>query len=76
MKRIALAVAIFVMAAGACRRAEQRDTTADSLRADSARMADSMRMSDTTHRMGDTTKMGTDTSKARSDTTRRRTRRP
>ena len=76
MKRIVLAVAVAVMAAGACKRAEQRDTAADSTRADSARMADSMRMSDTTHRMSDSTKMGSDTSKARADSVRRRTRRP
>jgi hypothetical protein len=57
MKRIALAVALVVMAAGACKKAEDRGMAADSARADSMRMADSMKMSpDTTHHM-DTTKM-------------------
>jgi hypothetical protein len=49
MKRIALVVALVVMAAGACKRAEDRGTTADSLRADTT-MADSMK-ADTTHHM-------------------------
>jgi hypothetical protein len=57
MKRIALAVALVVMAAGACRKAEDRGMAADSARADTT-MADSMKMmSDTTHHMApDTTK--------------------
>ena len=77
MKRIALAVAVVVMAAGACKKA-QNSNAADSTRADSMRMADSMKMApgDTTHRMGDTTKMGADTTKARRDTTHRTTTRP
>lgn len=50
MKRIALAVALVVMAAGACTRAEDRGA-ADTTRADSAAM-------DTTHQMApDTAKM-------------------
>ena len=59
MKRIALAVAVVVMAAGACTKAKNSNTAADSIRADSMRMADSMKMApaDTTHRMApDTTK--------------------
>jgi hypothetical protein len=58
MKRIALAVALVVMAAGACKKAEDRGMAADSVRADSMRMADSMKMApgDTTHHMTDTTK--------------------
>lgn len=56
MKRIALAVAFVVMAAGACKKAEDRGMAADSARADTT-MADSMKMSDTTHQMApDTTK--------------------
>ena len=56
MKRIALAVALVVMAAGACKKAEDRGMAADSARADSAAMSDSMKM-DTTHHMApDTTK--------------------
>ncbi|HEV8510713.1 MAG TPA: hypothetical protein VGQ48_09735 [Gemmatimonadales bacterium] len=53
MKRIALAVALVVMAAGACKKAEDRGMAADS-----AAMADSMKMApgDTTHMMTDTTK--------------------
>ena len=60
MKRIALAVALVVMAAGACKKAENANTAADSTRADSTRMADSMKMApaDTTHRP-DTTKATT-----------------
>lgn len=55
MKRIALAVALVVMAAGACKKAEDRGMAADSMRADTT-MADSMHM-DTTHHMApDTTK--------------------
>ena len=57
MKRIALAVAVVVMAAGACKKA-QNSNAADSTRADSMRMADSMKMApgDTTHIMADTSK--------------------
>jgi hypothetical protein len=42
MKRIALAVALVVMAAGACQKAEDRGMAADSA-------ADTTHMSDTTH---------------------------
>ena len=52
MKRIALAVAVVVMAAGACKKAQ--NSNADTMRADSMRMADSMKMmapADTTHHM-------------------------
>jgi hypothetical protein len=58
MKRIALAVALVVVAAGACKKAEDRGMAADSARADSMRMADSMKMApaDTTHHMSDTAK--------------------
>jgi hypothetical protein len=58
MKRIALAVALVVMVAGACKKAEDRGMAADSARADSMRMADSMKMApgDTSHMMMDTTK--------------------
>ena len=68
MKRIALAVALVVMAAGACKKAENSNTAADSTRADSMRMADSMKMApaDTTHHMAP------DTSKAAHPTTKRR----
>ena len=56
MKRIALAVALVVMVAGACKKAENRGMAADSMRADTAMMADSTHM-DTTHHMApDTTK--------------------
>jgi hypothetical protein len=58
MKRIALAVALVVMAAGACKKAEDRGTAADSTRADSMMMSDSMH-ADTTHHMAP------DTAKAR-----------
>lgn len=58
MKRIALAVALVVMAAGACKKAEDRGMAADSARADSVRMADSMK-ADTAHHMAP------DTAKAR-----------
>lgn len=70
MKRIALAVALVVMAAGACKKAQ--NNAADSTRADSSTMmSDSMKMTtDTTH-MADTTKARPDTTKARP-----RTRRP
>ena len=58
MKRIALAVAIVVMAAGACKKAEQSNTATPP--ADTMKMADSMKMmapADTTHHMAaDTTK--------------------
>ena len=53
MKRIALAVALVVMAAGACKKAEDRGMAADS-----AAMSDSMK-ADTTHQMAP------DTAKAR-----------
>jgi len=59
MKRIALAVAVVVMAAGACSKAQNNN--ANTTRADTTRMADSMKMmapADTTHRMA------ADTSKA------------
>ena len=62
MKRIALAVALVVMAAGACKKAENRNAAADSVRADSMRMADSMKMApgDTMHHMApDTAKAQT-----------------
>lgn len=56
MKRIALAVAFVVMAAGACKKAEDRGAAADTTRADSMMMSDSMK-ADTTHHMApDTTK--------------------
>ena len=57
MKRIALAVAVVVMAAGACKKAENSNA---GMQADTTKMmADSMKMApaDTTHRMApDTTK--------------------
>ncbi len=55
MKRIALAVAVVVMAAGACKKAQNSNTAADS---SSMMMADSMKMApgDTTHMMADTSK--------------------
>jgi len=56
MKRIAMAVALVVMAAGACKKAEDRGMAADSARADSAAMADSMKMDSTHHMAPDTTK--------------------
>lgn len=51
MKRIALAVAVVVMAAGACKKAENANTTANP-------PADTMKMAphDTTHMMADTSK--------------------
>jgi len=55
MKRIALAVALVVMAAGACRKAEDRGAAADT---SSTMMSDSMK-ADTTHHMAP------DTAKAR-----------
>ena len=56
MKRIAVAVALVVMAAGACKKAEDRGMAADSARADTTMMSDSMK-ADTTHHMApDTTK--------------------
>ncbi len=48
MKRIALAVALVVMAAGACKKAEDRGMAADNARADSMKM---MAPADTTHHM-------------------------
>jgi hypothetical protein len=52
MKRIALAVALVVMAASACKKADDRGMAADSARADSMGMADSMKMApDTSHMM-------------------------
>jgi hypothetical protein len=67
MKRIALAVALVVMAAGACKKAADRGMAADSARADSMRMADSMKMApaDTAHHMAP------DTAKAHPAPTRR-----
>ena len=77
MKRIALAVAVVVMAAGACKKAQNSSAAADSVRADSMRMADSMKMApaDTSHHMA------ADTVKAKAPTpppapARRPTRRP
>lgn len=58
MKRIALAVALVFMVAGACKKADERGMAADSARADSMRMADSMK-ADTAHHMAP------DTAKAR-----------
>jgi hypothetical protein len=58
MKRIALAVALVVMVAGACKKAENRGMAADSnsMRADTTMMSDSMH-ADTMHHMApDTTK--------------------
>jgi len=58
MKRIALAVALVVMAAGACKKAEDRGAAADTTQADTSAMmmSDSMK-ADTTHHMApDTTK--------------------
>lgn len=55
MKRIALAVAVVVMAAGACKKAQNANTAADSTKM----MADSMKMApgDSTHMMmSDTSK--------------------
>ncbi|HEY6090619.1 MAG TPA: hypothetical protein VIV83_01370 [Gemmatimonadales bacterium] len=58
MKRIALAVALVVMAAGACKKAQ--NNAADSTRAD------------TTHMMADSMKMAApDTAKMRADSVRR-----
>jgi len=56
MKRIAMVMALVVMAAGACKKAQQSNATPP---ADTTRMADSMKMApgDTTHMMmGDTAK--------------------
>jgi hypothetical protein len=60
MKRIALVMALVVMAAGACKKAQDRGMAADSMHADSM-MSDSMKMApgDTTHHMAP------DTAKAR-----------
>lgn len=54
MKRIALAVALVVMAAGACKKADDRGMAADT----TSTMSDSMK-ADTTHQMAP------DTAKAR-----------
>lgn len=54
MKRIALAVALIVMAAGACKKADDRGMAADSAQADTTKMT-----ADTTHQMAP------DTAKAR-----------
>jgi hypothetical protein len=65
MKRIALAVAVVVMAAGACKKAEQSNTTPP---ADTSKMmADSMKMApgDSMHQMAP------DTAKAAAPATRR-----
>jgi hypothetical protein len=53
MKRIALVMALVVMAAGACKKAQDRGMAADSMHADSMMMSDSMKMApgDTTHHM-------------------------
>ena len=60
MKRIALAVALVVMAAGACKKAQNSNAAADS-----TAMADSMKvMSDSMHRMADSMK-AMDTTKHR-----------
>jgi hypothetical protein len=62
MKRIVLVMALVVMTAGACKKAEDRGMAADSARADSMRMADSMKMApgDTMHHMApDTAKAHT-----------------
>ena len=58
MKRIALAVVVVIMAAGACKKAQQSNATPP---ADTAAMADSMKMApgDTMHHMAP------DTAKAR-----------
>ena len=54
MKRIAFALALVAMASVACKKADQRGMSA----ADSAAMADSMKMmSDSMHRMSDSMKM-------------------
>jgi len=77
MKRIALAVAVVVMAAGACKKAQ--NSNADTMRADSMRMADSMKMApgDTTHMMADTSKaQATPAPKPPPAPARRQTRRP
>jgi hypothetical protein len=73
MKRIALAVAVVVMAAGACKKAQNTNAAADS-----AAMADTMKMmSDSMHRMSDSMK-SMDTTKAAPPPApaRRPTRRP
>jgi hypothetical protein len=64
MKRIALAVALVVMAAGACKKADNRGMAADSTR-DSMMMSDSMTMDSMHHMAPDTTKARPDTTKAR-----------
>ena len=77
MKRIALAVAVVVMAAGACKKA-QNTPAAETTPGDTMKMADSMKMmapADTTHHMAaDTTKAKAPTpppAPARRRTTRR-----
>ena len=52
MKRIAFALALVAMASAACKKADQRGMSA----ADSAAMADSMKMSPDSMKMMDTTK--------------------
>ena len=58
MKRIALAVAVVVMAAGACKKAQNSNAGMAADTAKQMQMADSMKMApgDTTHMMGDTAK--------------------
>jgi hypothetical protein len=76
MKRIALALAVVVMAAGACKKAQQSNTAAPP--ADS-KMADSMKMmapADTTHRMADTSKMHAAPPPAPAPATKPKARRP
>jgi len=61
MKRLVFALALVAMASAACKKADQRGMSA----ADSAAMADSMKMmSDSMHQMSDSMKM--------MDTTKRR----
>ncbi|HLZ44094.1 MAG TPA: hypothetical protein VKQ05_00270 [Gemmatimonadales bacterium] len=74
MKRIAMAVAIVVMAAGACKKAQNANTAADST---SMRMSDSMKMAptDTAKARADSVRMA-DSMKAHRDTTHRTTTRP
>ncbi len=70
MKRIALAVAVVVMAAGACKKADNSNA---GMQSDTTKMmADSMKMAPA----ADTMKMGADTSKMHADTTHRTTTRP
>ncbi len=78
MKRIALAVAVVVMAAGGCKKAAQSNTATPP--ADTMKMADSMKMmapADTTHRMAaDTMKAHAPTPPPAPAPARRTTRRP